>query len=94
MKKGQTVGRVITVIGASIFLLVVAALSLSLYGESLNRTKSAVLMGSAIGAALVVAVGCYLERGEEKSIRRRRISRRKSPGAVESEAWRGPRAAG
>ena len=70
MKKGQTAGRIVTVIGLCLFLLVVAALSLALYGEALSKTKSAILMGGAVATALVMSVGCYLQWAETKERRR------------------------
>ena len=85
MKKGRTIGRIVTVVGVCLFLLVAAALSLALYGEALSKTKSAILMGGAVTAALVMSVGYHLQWIETKERRRFNKGEYKPQDSMESE---------
>jgi membrane protein implicated in regulation of membrane protease activity len=57
-------GRAVTVVGASLFLVAAAALSLSLYGGRPSTAKTVVLMVFAILSALVLFIGQYLSSAE------------------------------
>lgn len=67
MQNERDVGKMVTIVGAILFLLVVAALSFSLYGEVLDKTKSAVLMLCATVSAFVLSIGRYLQSVEARS---------------------------
>ncbi len=72
MQNGRDSGKVVTAVGAILFLLLVAALSLSLYGEVLSKTKAAVLMVCATISAFVVSIGRYLQSAERESAKQDR----------------------
>ena len=76
MKTNGATGRAITVVGVSLFLLAVAGLSFSLYGEALSKTKAVVLMGCTAAAAIIMAVGGYVQRIEARNQKRKRQRRR------------------
>ncbi len=67
MQSERHVGKTVTIVGAILFLLVAAALSFSLYGEVLDKTKAAVLMLCATVSAFILFVGQYLEWVQAKS---------------------------
>lgn len=52
--------KLLTVVGVSLFIIATAALSVCLYGEVLNKTKSVILMVCATVAAAMLFVGQYL----------------------------------
>lgn len=67
MQNERDVGKMVTIVGAILFLLVVGALSFSLYGEVPDKTKSAVLMLCATVSAFILFVGRYLEWVQARS---------------------------
>lgn len=64
MHNTSDTGKAVTVVGASLFLVAAAALSLSLYGGSPSTAKTVVLTVFAMLSALVLLVGQYLSSAE------------------------------
>ena len=79
MRHNSDMNLAVTVIGGSLFLVVTAALSLSLYAESLSATKAAALMACAALSAVVLVVGRYLHpTNAEQGERGARADKRKA----------------
>ena len=69
MRNSRDSTKTLTMVGAAFFLLLAAALSFSLYGEALSKTKSAVLMACVTVSASVLSIGRYLQSAHAKSNR-------------------------
>jgi len=69
MRNNRDSAKTLTMVGVVFFLLLAAALSFSLYGEPLSKTKSAVLMVCVTVSASVLSIGRYLQSAHAKSER-------------------------
>jgi len=84
MLNSRNVGEAVTTVGGSFPVLLAAAPSLSLYGEALSGTKSAVLMVCAVSSVLVLSIGRYLQSADARTQKRGRRGKQKNamPGSA------------